>query len=110
MQHDLAQACIFEHLLPLVVVGVRVQRLTGRAGEYPVRLTERTLQAIVAYLVAAGYLTRTRIGRRSRYTVNCGSLLRDAALDGHRVGPLALLAGGEDAGAAGASWEWSRDE
>jgi len=35
-----------------------------------VGLTERTVQAIVADLEAAGYLTRTRIGRRTRYTVN----------------------------------------
>ena len=35
-----------------------------------VGLTERTVQAIVADLEAAGYLTRTRTGRRTRYTVN----------------------------------------
>ena len=35
-----------------------------------VGLTERTVQAIVADLEAAGYLTRGRIGRRNRYTVH----------------------------------------
>src|SRR5579862_3762400 len=55
-------------------------------------LTERTVQAIVTDLEAAGYLTRTRAGRRTLYTVNPESLFRHPAQDGHRVGPfLALL-------------------
>ena len=41
-----------------------------------VGLTDRSVQAIVADLEAAGYLTRTRTGRRTRYTVNHDSLLR----------------------------------
>ncbi len=53
-----------------------------------VGLTERTVQAIVADLEAAGYLTRTRIGRRIRYTVNPDSPFRHRAQDGLRVGPL----------------------
>jgi len=58
-----------------------------------VGLTERTVQAIVADLEAAGYLTRARDGRRNRYTVNSDSLFRHPAQEGHRVGPvLALLA------------------
>jgi len=56
-------------------------------------ITERTAQLILADLEAAGYLTRTRTGRRVRYTVNRDSLFRPSAQDGHRVGPfLALLA------------------
>src|ERR1700721_2309666 len=58
-----------------------------------VELTERTVQAIVADLEAAGYLTRTRAGRRTRYTVNHDSLFRHSAQEGLRIGPfLALLA------------------
>jgi len=53
-----------------------------------VGLTERTVQAIVADLEAAGYLTRTRIGRRTRYTVNPDSPFRHSAQDGLRVGPV----------------------
>lgn len=53
-----------------------------------VDLTERTVQAIVADLEAAGYLTRTRVGRRTRYTVNPDSPFRHSAQDGLRVGPL----------------------
>jgi MarR family protein len=51
-------------------------------------LTERTVQAIVADLEAAGYLTRTRVGRRTRYTVNPDSPFRHSAQDGLQVGPL----------------------
>jgi hypothetical protein len=58
-----------------------------------VGLTERSVQAIVADLEAAGYLTRTRTGRRVLYTVNRDSLFRHSAQEGHRVGPfLDLLA------------------
>jgi DNA-binding IclR family transcriptional regulator len=58
-----------------------------------VGLTERSVQAIVADLEAAGYLTRTRTGRRVMYTVNRDSLFRHPAQEGHRVGPfLDLLA------------------
>jgi hypothetical protein len=47
----------------------------------------------VADLESAGYITRTRTGRRTRYTVNSDGLFRHPAQDGHRVGPfLALLA------------------
>ena len=61
-----------------------------------VGLTDRTVQAIVADLEAAGYLTRTRIGRRVIYTVNRDSLFRHSAQEGLRVGPfLDLLAASE---------------
>src|SRR6201984_2768780 len=53
-----------------------------------VGLTERTVLAIVADLEAAGYLTRTRVGRRTRYTVNPDSPFRHHAQEGLRVGPL----------------------
>ena len=61
-------------------------------------LTERSVQAIVADLEGAGYLTRTRAGRRTTYAVNKDSLFRHPAQDGHRVGPfLALLSASGDA-------------
>ena len=60
------------------------------------------MQAIVADLEAAGYLTRTRTGRRTRYTVNPDSSFRHPAQEGLRVGPfLALLAAADDAGEPG---------
>jgi hypothetical protein len=67
-----------------------------------VGLTERTVQAIVADLEATGYLTRTRIGRRTRYTVNPDSQFRHSAQQGLRVGPLlALLTAMSDADTPG---------
>ena len=56
-----------------------------------VGLTERTVQGIVADLESAGYLTRTRIGRRNRYTVNPDSPFRHRNEDGLPVGPLLNL-------------------
>ena len=72
----------------------RIRDISAAVG-----LAERTVQAIVADLEAAGYLTRTRTGRRVRYTVNHDSLFRHPAQEGQRVGPfLSLLAAaGQDA-------------
>jgi hypothetical protein len=65
-----------------------------------VGLTERTLQAIVADLEAAGYLTRTRAGRRTRYTVAPDRPFRHPAHKELRVGPfLDLLTATADADA-----------
>jgi len=64
----------------------RIREISSVVG-----LTERTVQAIVADLEAAGYLTRTRIGRRTRYTVNPDSQFRHSAQHGLRVGPLLAL-------------------
>ena len=51
----------------------------------------------MADLEAAGYLTRTRTGRRVMYSVNRDSLLSGILYhEGHRVGPfLDLLAASE---------------
>jgi hypothetical protein len=55
--------------------------------------TARIRDVIVADLEAAGYLTRTRTGRRTRYSVNRDHLFRHSAQEGLRVGPfLDLLA------------------
>jgi DNA-binding IclR family transcriptional regulator len=67
-----------------------------------VGLAERTVQAIVADLAGAGYLARTRTGRRTIYAVNQESLFRHSAQDGHRVGPfLALLSAVGEAASPG---------
>jgi MarR family protein len=68
--------------------GARIRDISPVVG-----LTERTVQAIVTDLEAAGYLTRTRTGRRVVYTVHRDSPFRHPAQDGLRVGPfLDLLA------------------
>jgi hypothetical protein len=69
----------------------RIRDISAEVG-----LTERTVQAIVADLEAAGYLTRTRTGRRTRYTVHHDSLFRHPAQDGHRVGPFLTLLAADD--------------
>jgi predicted transcriptional regulator of viral defense system len=63
--------------------GARIRDISPVVG-----LTERSVQAIVADLEAAGYLTRTRTGRRVVYTVNRDCLFRHSAQEGLRVGPL----------------------
>jgi DNA-binding IclR family transcriptional regulator len=71
---------------------VRIRDIATAAG-----ITERTTQAIVADLEAAGYITRTRTGRRTRYSVNPDSIFRHPAQEGLRVGPfLDLLATARD--------------
>jgi MarR family len=76
----------------------RIRDLSAAAG-----LTERTVQAIVTDLEAAGYITRIRTGRRTRYTINPDSLFRHSAQRNLRIGPfLALLAApGDDAARSG---------
>jgi hypothetical protein len=74
----------------------RIRDVSGVVG-----LTDRTVQAIVADLEAAGYLTRTRIGRRTRYTVNHDSLFRHSAQEGLRIGPLLDLLGAPGDGGDG---------
>ena len=74
----------------------RIRDIAAVAG-----ITEHTAQVIVADLETAGYITRTRAGRRTRYTVNHDSPFRHPAQEGHTVGPfLALLAPPRDSAAA----------
>jgi hypothetical protein len=56
-----------------------------------VGITERAAQAIVADLEAAGYLDRTRVGRRNHYTVNPNGPFRHPAQADHRIGDLLAL-------------------
>ncbi|MFC8274264.1 helix-turn-helix transcriptional regulator [Streptomyces sp. NPDC057271] len=71
--------------------GVRLREVALNCG-----VTERTVQAIVADLAAAGYITRTRAddGRRNRYALVPGAGFRHPAEAGHEIaGLLKLLAG-----------------
>ncbi|MFJ9717724.1 helix-turn-helix transcriptional regulator [Streptomyces sp. NPDC101213] len=60
----------------------------GRDVADLIGITERAVQLIVADLEAAGYLTRTRVGRRNRYTIDPTVALRHPAEAGHPVGDL----------------------
>ncbi|NUR57708.1 MAG: MarR family transcriptional regulator [Catenulispora sp.] len=64
----------------------RIRELSQVAG-----ITERATAAIIADLETAGYVTRTRVGRRNRYTVNLDLPFRHAALRDLRVGPFLRL-------------------
>jgi DNA-binding transcriptional ArsR family regulator len=67
---------------------IRVRDLAVRIG-----ITERAAQRIVADLVEAGYLERSRDGRRNRYRVRDELPLRHPVEQPHRVGEiLAVLA------------------
>lgn len=62
---------------------VRLRDLAAGIG-----ITERAVQIIVADLEAAGYLTRTRVGRRNHYTVDPTVALRHPNEADHPVGDL----------------------
>ncbi|KRV50531.1 hypothetical protein AQ490_15770 [Wenjunlia vitaminophila] len=65
---------------------VRLREVAATAG-----ITERAAQAIVADLEAAGCITRTRIGRRNRYTVHADSRFRHPAEAGVPISGLLSL-------------------
>jgi DNA-binding IclR family transcriptional regulator len=53
-----------------------------------VGITERAAQRILTDLVDAGYVERTRVGRRNRYAVNRDNAMRHSAQFGHEIGGL----------------------
>ena len=67
--------------------------IRGRDIAARVGITERAAQAIVADLVAEGYVTRTRVGRRNRYEVRTDAPLRHPLEHDHTVGELLVTLG-----------------
>ena len=63
--------------------GIRIQDIADRVG-----ITLRAAQSIVGDLVDAGYVTRTRVGRRNRYEVHSDLPFRHPIAQDHRVGEL----------------------
>ena len=53
-----------------------------------VGITERAAQRLVSDLIAEGYLTRTKVGRRNRYQINRRGHLRSPAFQALEIGPL----------------------
>jgi DNA-binding MarR family transcriptional regulator len=53
-----------------------------------VGITERAVQRIVADLVEGGFVTRERVGRRSRYTLNREARMRHPSQFDHDIGEL----------------------
>jgi DNA-binding MarR family transcriptional regulator len=75
--------------------GVRLRDVAADVG-----ITERAAQRIVAELVEAGYLGRSREGRRNRYEVHEELPLRHPLERQHEIGELLELLGGEGRAAA----------
>ena len=75
----------------------------GRDIAARVGITERAAQAIVADLVADGYVTRTREGRRNRYEIHPESPLRHPLEQHHTVGELLVTLGSLRAAGSGRS-------
>ena len=68
--------------------GVRLREIGERVG-----ITERAAHRIVDELVDAGYVSRTRAGRRNRYAVHWSRPLGDRLVQEQSVGDLlAILA------------------
>jgi hypothetical protein len=68
--------------------GIRLREIGESVG-----ITERATHRIVTELAASGYITRTRDGRRSHYTIQSNMPLPDSLARGKRVGHLlAILA------------------
>ncbi len=63
--------------------GIRTRDIAEGVG-----ITERAAQRIVADLVRAGYIERTRVGRRNRYTVNGELPLRHPLEEHGEIGAL----------------------
>lgn len=62
--------------------------IRGRDIAARVGITERAAQAIIADLVAGGYIRRRREGRRNRYSVDPQGPMRHPLDHGHTVGDL----------------------
>lgn len=61
----------------------RARDIAERVG-----ITERAAQRILSDLLAEGHITKTKVGRRNRYTVNRGGRLRHPVFQELEVGPL----------------------
>jgi len=64
-----------------------------------VGITERAAQRIVADLIEAGYVERTRVGRRNRYEVNRSLAMRHPSQFEHEIGEVLDLLRLEEEGA-----------
>ena len=53
-----------------------------------VGITERATQRILADLIADGYVTRTKLGRRNNYKINARGHLRHPVFRDLSIGPL----------------------
>lgn len=64
------------------------QGQTMRSLAETVGVSERTVQSVVRDLVADGYVTRTRVGRRNMYYVDPTRPMRHPTMDSHDIAGL----------------------
>jgi hypothetical protein len=77
--------------------GIRLREIGDAVG-----ITERAAHRIVVELAAAGYLSRTRNGRRNHYTIQSHLPLPDPLAREQKIGDLlGVLAGQPPAGTNG---------
>lgn len=68
---------------------LRLRDLADQVG-----ITERSAQKIVTELEAAGYVTKTKIGRRNVYQLDPGAHFRHPLEADHLIGELLSIFGG----------------
>jgi hypothetical protein len=66
--------------------GIRLRDIGDTVG-----ITERAAHRIVAELVAAGYISRTRNGRRNRYTIESHLPVPDPVAGEQKIGDLLAI-------------------
>lgn len=66
----------------------RDPRVRARDIAEQIGITERAAQRILADLIADGYVTRTKVGRRNHYTIDLHGHLRHPVLRDLSVGTL----------------------
>jgi predicted transcriptional regulator len=83
---------VTNHFVVLLCVAedprIRIADVAKRVG-----ITERAVQGIMSDLVQAGYLMRSRVGRRNHYEINREMPLRHLETQHHRLGELLELLG-----------------
>jgi DNA-binding MarR family transcriptional regulator len=70
--------------------GIRLREIGDRVG-----ITERAAHRIVSELAAAGYISRTRKGRRNHYTIQSHQRLPDRLAREQKIGDLLAVLGVE---------------
>jgi len=85
--HDSGWTFVTNHFLVLLCIAedsaVRMSDVATRIG-----ISERAVQGIVADLEKAGYLKRTRVGRRNRYEIHDEMPLRHLQTQHRQLGEL----------------------
>lgn len=75
------------HALALVEV-TRTPDATVRVLAERTNLTERQMHRVLDDLVAAGYISRTRVGRRNHYSTDLEQPMRHPSIEHHLVAKL----------------------